>query len=336
VKTISIEMNAQGGCDWSTIRSHAREAEEIVGRLSAGFAAPDRPRRIATFAADCPMLWEESKQLASLAGVTGEDVLTVNVLYDLVSSSCACTAFAVDMPGGPIHGHCLDWEIAGDVLRAHAALFRFTMRSGEFVSAGWPGFVGVFVGIAHGRFAVSVNGVWSSEPRCNGAPLAWVLRQAFARMGSFDELVSFLMECQLTCDCLLLVTGVRQGDMVVIERTPTRAAARRANDGMLLVTNHYVVLPAGATVPGYSATGNEPFGLGTQDRYWEAGTRLRRERPCTLEDCYRILGTEPFCHELTTQRVAMSAASGRVLASVCPPIPVLANGLRPHREDSRR
>jgi len=232
-----------------------------------------------------------------------------------VSSCCACTAFAVDTPAGPIHGHCLDWEFAADVLRAHAALFRFRMRSGEFVSAGWPGFIGVFVGLAHGRFAVSVNGVWSSEARCHGAPLAWVLRQALATVVSFDELVSFLTECQLTCDCLLLVTGVRQGDMAVIERTPRRAAVRRGTDGMLLVTNHFAVLPAGANVPGYSATGHEPFGLGTRDRYREAAKRLKRERPRTLEDCYRILGTGPFCHELTTQRVAMSAASGHVLAS---------------------
>jgi hypothetical protein len=50
--------------------------------------------------------------------------------------------------------------------------------------------------------------------------------------------------CIAALDCLLLLTGTRTGEMVVIERTPSRHAVRPAQGGFVSVTNDYCRLNA--------------------------------------------------------------------------------------------
>lgn len=315
--TLVVPIDTRGKCDWSGLRFHRDAVRTIVRAFSQFLAASGQTVPIERIADDCQLLWEEACEVAEIANVRVEDIVAANVFYDMASSRCACTAFAVEGERGPMHGHCLDWECGADFLREHAMLFRFVSMKDDaaFTSTGWPGFLGVIVGTAPRRFSVTVNAVWSTDARERGEPLGMVLRKAFATRRDYNDLVAFVTTCKLACDCLLLVTGVRRGEMTVVERTPRRAALREAANGLLLVTNHYNRIPAGLSVSGYLNTGDEPFGLGTHDRYRKTTERLKAHQPHTLEDCFDLLGQEPFWHDMTIQRIALSAGCDRLLVS---------------------
>src|SRR5262249_42706917 len=139
-----------------------------------------------------------------------------------------CTAFAVDMGDQVLHARNLDWWTEGSLLSRYTAACRFVgAPAGEFTTVGWPGFVGAFSGIAPGRFAVTLNAVLSDEPAQLGTPVVLLIRRTLEEARSFTEAVRTLSETPIPCDCLLLVTGVRSGEMAVIERSPSvmRSAA---------------------------------------------------------------------------------------------------------------
>ncbi|MBN1153269.1 MAG: hypothetical protein JXA58_08655 [Dehalococcoidia bacterium] len=314
MQLVSVTITGRGECDWSSLQPHKVAAHAVTSEFArtlrrAGVALP-----FDSVASAAPLLWKEAHSLASVIGVPPEDVVLANLFYDLASSQCACTAFATRSSHGPLHAHCLDWEQGAHVLRKHTMLFRFTVETERrpFYSIGWPGFLGVFVGIAPGRCAVTVNAVWSKEERRMTEPLGIVVRQALSIRPTFEDVQDILGNRELACDCLLLITGARHEDMVVVERTPHRSASYSGTDGLCLLTNHYIALQTGASVPGYVAAGDEPFGQGTRDRYDQAMTRLRRERPTTMSQCLSMLKSPPFTHDMTLQGVVLNVAMKRL------------------------
>jgi hypothetical protein len=206
-----------------------------------------------------------------------------------------CTAFAVDSARGPIHAHCLDWDDGAKIAREFATPVRFVADDGRdvIVSSGWPGFLGVLTGMAPGRFAVTLNAVWSEDPRLVAEPVAFLLRRVLSTTPSFDEAVSLLADSRISCDCILLVTGTKQGELAVIERTPTRNAERRAQNGTLLATNHYLALAAGSNRPGYVTTGDEPCGRNSHERYRAAMSSLAQNGQDGLPEYLAMLSGPP-------------------------------------------
>jgi acid ceramidase len=185
--------------------------------------------------------WDEMQGIASRTGVSIEEVVCGNLYYDALKAVLVgCTAFAVDTPTGPLHARNLDWWSENDSLRRHTTQTRFVgAPEGEFITVGWPGFVGVFSGIAANRFAVTLNAVISDEPLQMAAPVVFVLRQVLEEAADFESALRTLRTIPLASDSLLLLTGVREGEMAVIERTPARAEVRFAENGCLFVTNDY-------------------------------------------------------------------------------------------------
>ncbi|MCP4639219.1 MAG: hypothetical protein GY851_02230, partial [bacterium] len=238
MEMIAVDLNQDGRCDWSGLVRYRSSVRSVVQSFSPPSNLANRGDHARRFKETCPLLCEEAREVGCLAGVGTDDVVLANASYDLASSSHACTGFAIDGPAGPLHGHCLDWDVGADVLREQARIVAFALPNGRAVlfSLGWPGFLGVFFGWVPGFFAVTLNAAWSTDPRECAAPLGYAIRQAMSVETSFDGLVSFLTNCTLTSDCLLLVTGARPGEMVVVERTPTRAAVREAAGGLLVVT----------------------------------------------------------------------------------------------------
>src|SRR5439155_2255690 len=77
------------------------------------------------------------------------------------------------------------------------------------------------------------------------APVVFVLRQVLEEAASFEAALRTLRTIPLASDSLLLLSGVRKGEMAVIERTPTRAEVRFAENGCVFVTNDYRKLHTG-------------------------------------------------------------------------------------------
>jgi acid ceramidase len=191
---------------------------------------------------------EELVGVAAVLEVPVERVLLCNLYYDLIKSSVGCSAFAVDLPDGPLHARNLDWWTTGGLLRDHTLVTQFLRRGAlRYRLIGWPGFIGCFSGVAPGRFSVTVNAVLSDEPACVAEPVVFLLRRVLDVAPTFDAALSMLRDSPIASDCLLLLCGTQRGEFVVIERTPTRAQVRRPEDGVLFVTNDYRSMPPGTT-----------------------------------------------------------------------------------------
>lgn len=192
-----------------------------------------------------PEYWDEVESIANLIGRSPEEALVANLYYDAFRAFVGCTAFALDTPKGPLHARNLDWEMANEL----ATCTLIIECSGgtcpsPYKLVSWPGFIGAFSGVAHERFAITLNAVISSESPPLAEPTTLLLRKVFDTAPDFKTAVSMLSETSIAADCLLLVTGVNQGEMVVIERTGTRSALRHPEDGFIAVTNEYKVLEA--------------------------------------------------------------------------------------------
>lgn len=300
-----------GIADWSCLDGFSDEVEKVVSTFGGWGTTSLGKSSLAVFRLQAPLLWQESLQVSRMARVTAEDVLAANAYYDVAALSMGCTAFAVDSESGPIHGHCLDWDEGAEVARESGSLVRFVIEGGTdaILSLGWPGFLGVLTGMAPGKFAVTLNAVWSEDERLPAAPVALVLRRVLSTAQSFDDAVALLASVRLACDCILLVTGTKPGELVVVERTPSRNALRRTQNGVLLATNHYLALAAGSNRQGYVATGHEPFGLNSHMRYCDAMSILAVNKPESPAGCLAMLSSPPFRHGLTIRQMVMRAAT---------------------------
>lgn len=252
---------------------------------------------------------EEMASIARLADLTEDDILLANVYFDAIKHLMGCTAFSVDGPEGPLHARNLDWPSPHALLERHTTVFDF-FRGGPqplYRTVGWPGMVGCFSGVAPGRFAVTLNAVSSGDPAGFGMPVTLRLRHALETADSFARAVEELRTVALPCDCLLLVTGVRRGEMAVIERTPTRAEVRSPASGWIAVTNDYRLLDGGV-----SALGEGVLAETTCGRYEAVREFVGRSVPGNAEECFRILNDAEVRMDITVQQMVFRAATGEV------------------------
>lgn len=247
---------------------------------------------------------QEIEGLAQQLEVPTEAVIVGNAYYDLVKTALACSAFAIDAPGGPLHARNLDWWTQNDLLSTSTLVSCFTgAPAGDFISIGWPGFAGMLSGLAPGRFAVTLNAVLSDEPQQLAMPVGLLMRQVFEEARNFDEAVERLSTAPLSCDCLLLVSGVRPGQMLVIERTPTRHAIRRAENGFVHVTNDYRLID-----PDTSDSLSE-LQTTSCGRFERLADRLS-SGPDSPDACLELLSDPGVIMSITVQQMVFQAATG--------------------------
>ncbi|MEO1160553.1 MAG: C45 family peptidase, partial [Pseudomonadota bacterium] len=249
-----------------------------------------------------PMLpaeyWGEVQSVASRAGVPADLLLLCNAYYDMVSALIGCTAFAVDTPDGPLHARNLDWWTENRLLNETSMACRFTgAPAGEFISIGWPGYLGVLSGMAPGRFAITLNAVLSEEAAQIALPVAFQIRKTFEEAETFDDAVERLSQAVIPGNCLLLVSGIGSGEMLVIERTPTRSAIRQAEAGRVIVANEYLKLDA------ETAPADTELQSSSCSRYDRMNILLQRP-PKDIQDCIGYLRNPAVQMNITVQQMA--------------------------------
>ena len=255
---------------------------------------------------------EEMEAVASTLGSTFPQTLLANLHYDLLKVVLGCTAFAVDTPDGPVHARNLDWWTTARALNDGTTVTHFVNGPcGAFLTVGWPGFVGAFSGVAKGRFSVTLNAVLSDEPGQVALPVVFLIRQVLEKAETFDVAVSILSETTIATDCLLLVTGTVPGQMVVIERTPTKFAHRKPTTREpLRVTNDYQLIDADSGEPA-----NELMRTSC-GRFKRIAELLVDEPPLTLERCIDHLSDDRVMMGITVQQMAFRASSGEYIVRI--------------------
>jgi acid ceramidase len=253
---------------------------------------------------------QELEALARLLGVSVRDAVIGNLYYDIfkftMTRPFGCTAFAVETESGILHARNLDWWTENAALARYTAVTTFESGPlGEFKTIGWPGFTGALSGVANGRFAVTLNAVLSLEPAQIATPITFLLRTTLEEAPSFEAALKVLSETPIPCDCLLLLTGTRAGELAVIERTPTRHAVRWGRNGYICVTNDYQLLSPGTAgeMPGLQRT--------SCARMERIDKLFSRAYPRSPENCLRYLSDPQVRMPITVQQMAFRASTGQ-------------------------
>jgi hypothetical protein len=306
---LAIDLDRPASERWRPLERWAAPARALldVYERDLGSAATDALDLI-TVAAERVLPTETRAELAGVASVVGDAparVLLCNLSYDLIKSSVGCSAFALDTPEGPVHARNLDWWTSGGLLRDETLVVDCRRRGAtRYKLIGWPGFIGCFSGVAPGRFAVTLNAVLSDDAACIAEPVVFLLRRVLDEAPDWASALRLLRDTHIASDCLLLLTGTRPGELVVIERTPTRAALRWAERGVLHVTNEYRAL--GSTRPVAGSLGGTS--CGRADRL---GELLRSGRVRDGESAFAALADPRVRMDITVQQMVLHAASGR-------------------------
>lgn len=308
IPTLHVDLTQPPDQRWDIVPALIDQSRTMLAAyLSELSAYGDLLGMINTYAATFLQAdhYAEIRALAKIVDRPVEEVLLGNLYYDALKFVWGCTAFAIDTPKGPIHARNLDWFSVNDTLRDFTVITRYTGgKQGEFSTVGWPGYIGALSGIAPGRFAISLNAVISQEPATLAKPISLFIRTVLERAANFSEAVSMLQSETIAADCLLLISGVNNGEMVVIERTPTKSATRYPENGYITVTNDYLKID--------SNTGESTnMLLSTScNRYDRACEMLNGKPPTTPQDCFSILSDPKVRMMITVQHMVFQASSG--------------------------
>jgi hypothetical protein len=316
VSEIDIDLTLPPARRWEGLSRYRAEARALLGFYVRDLGGLEPFAPILASYRDAfvdPEYADEMRGVARVLDAPEDEVVLGNLYYDamklvLGAGGLGCTAFAVDTPSGPIHARNLDWWTADGLLASETLVANFRRGGGEphYRTVGWPGFLGCFTGIAPGRFCVTLNAVLSDDPPELAAPISLVLRRVLETAPTFERAVARLRDTPVASDALLLVSGTRRGEMVVIERSPTRAAVRTAEKGLVLATNDYRAL---ASAPGARVASGSELVATSCARYDRAAALARSGAP-SPERCLEILRDSKVRMGITVQHVVLSAATG--------------------------
>ena len=180
---------------------------------------------------------------------TYERMIFLHSLYDIAlsfehSPLLGCSAFALG-PSRTSDGHALlarafDFE-AGDIYDTDKAVF-FVDEPGTipFASVAWPGLVGVLSGMNREGVALVVHGGRAREPRTEGEPVVFTLREVLERAHDTNEAVAILSSQNVMVSHIVFVADAA-GHFAIVERAPGEPAFVRKNvdDSRVALTNHF-------------------------------------------------------------------------------------------------
>ncbi|MHA3913656.1 C45 family peptidase [Halovulum sp. GXIMD14793] len=138
-------------------------------------------------------------------------------------------------------------------------------------------------------------------------PVGLLIRQVFEEAADFGDAVGRLSEAVIPCDCLLPVTGMLPDEMLVIERTPTRHAIRRARNGFVHATNDYRLIDPD-TCGFLSALQSTSCG-----RFDRLNDLLVVNAVQTPEACLKVLSDPGVVMSITVQQMVFQATTGTSL-----------------------
>ncbi len=249
---------------------------------------------------------QEIQSIAAFSDFSVNEILVANLYYDVLKLYFGCTAFASWNGDKMLHARNLDWHTDENILSTHSMIFDY-QKEGKtvFKSVGWPGFVGVLSGIKPHKFAITLNAVLSEDQAAVAIPISFVIRDVLETCESFSEAKVTLENIPIICDCLLLLSGTKSNEKVVIERTPKRVATRVSDTDFIVVTNDYKKLQNG------EAAGNilQATSCG---RFDTTTTLLKQQNIHTEDMCMDVLQDENVLMGITVQQMVFHVNTGKI------------------------
>ncbi|MDP9002826.1 MAG: C45 family peptidase, partial [Myxococcota bacterium] len=174
-------------------------------------------------------------------------MIFLHALYDIAlsfehSPLIGCSTFALG-PSMTRDGHVVvarAFDMETDEVLDHDKAVFLVREDGAipFASVAWPGFVGVVTGMnAEGVFVV-VHGGRAGNPRAEGMPVVFSLREVLERAHDSDEGVAILRSQEVMVSHIVFVADAR-GHFAVVERAPGVPPYVRETVDTALVTNDF-------------------------------------------------------------------------------------------------
>lgn len=244
--------------------------------------------------------------IAAICDFSSNEILVANLYYDLLKFYLGCTAFAVYNGREMLHSRNLDWHTENDLLSKNSIVFDFQKKDETlYKSIGWPGFIGVLSGTKPETFSLTLNAVSSSDSSEIAMPVSFLLRDILLNCNSFEEAKLEIEKTTIMSDCLILLSGIKNEDKVVIERTPKRFKTRTSDEDYIIVTNDYKLLQ------NRSIKGNilQESSCG---RYENTQELLSNQIPMNDQECINILQNENIMMGITVQQMVFHNNTGKI------------------------
>lgn len=221
-------------CMEKTLRPDLRKREDVKWV---------RSRLEENMMAVCPELLEEMRGIAAGAGLPYKDILTYNCIGDIShignesKSECSNIAF-VDTERGPAIGKTND---IGENAERYHALHRLEFNNGRrLLNVTWPGTIWANAAVNDQGLAYGGTSVVSKDSNPEGIISNALLRLVVQRCASVPEAVEMLKKIPVMYQSANLTFADAQGNLVVVEKSPTRTVVRRPRKGAIFATNHWI------------------------------------------------------------------------------------------------
>lgn len=288
------EINEIIACYWVDLEDYIELIESYLELYKAQFISDSYLKEI-----DC---------ISNYCDYSSDQILIANLYYDIVKFAFACTAFSFEKDQRIWHARNLDWWTENDVLKKYTKIFNFT-KGGQtvFQSVGWVGFVGVLSGLKPKHFSITLNAIVSDEAPKIAKPISFLLREVLEGTHTFQQAKSTLESTDIICDCLLLLSGTKPNEMLVIERTPSSSKTRyaNANDNFIIVTNDYQKIT-------YKSNNQSALKSTSCGRYDRTQFLLKQKTPNNIEECFEILNDQRVKMQITVQQMVFNPQLGLV------------------------
>jgi hypothetical protein len=165
----------------------------------------------------------------------------LHAMYDIAlsferSPLIGCTAFGVTGKDGHVLvGRAFDFEAADFFDRDKEVAFYRPDGAIPFTSVAWPGLTGVVSGMNLEGVTVVVNGARARDPRTEGMPVVFSLREVLEGAHDTNEAIAILSKQDVMVSHIVFVADAK-GHFAAVERAPGEAAFVREG---ATVTNHF-------------------------------------------------------------------------------------------------
>lgn len=237
-------------------RVHAAEAAQVLDTVLDGMGIAGRALRPALPVADRIA----GRWLRRVGDPYLPDILDIRAalarpgpVFFSLSYEFGCTARAF-RGAPPVLFRTLDWPFHG--LGERVEIVRLSSAFGDWITATWPGVVGVLQGAAPGRFAAALNQApewrtgfgrpvdWLASKRrflrSRGLPPPHLLRQVFETAPDYATAKEMLMTAPVAAPVIFTLAGTGPDDCIAIERDDTSTAVAE----LPAAANHFTNLAA--------------------------------------------------------------------------------------------
>jgi Acyl-coenzyme A:6-aminopenicillanic acid acyl-transferase len=235
-------------------------------------------------------------------------------LIEWIARPFGCTAGVREVQGlGMVHMRNLDWPIP--TMGSATRLFRYQTKQHEFISIGFPAFVGVLSGMVPGEYSATINWAPPSDmPDFHWSPSA-LLRKTLEECRTYQQAVERLSHAPLSTGVFYTVCGKAPGEACVIERTADQHVIRQLDGGVEAQSNHYVSDEfAERNEILETEYARDPLIKTSEARRPQMLEQLESisEPTMDLADLLDLLAAEPVNNEETVQRMVFCPAKGEL------------------------